>query len=123
MVTSNKPHVGAGNVPIVLDGEQLELRPSLGAALAISRGTDGIRGAMNRVLQLDLDAVVMVIGQGLGYENGSKDLKELPEKVWRTGLTDDSGGLVERCVAYLRLLSSGGRPPIQGTGGAENPPK
>jgi hypothetical protein len=102
---------GAGDVPITLDGEECVLRPSSLAAQALSRQYDGLRGCIDAVLRLNMDVIVQVVAHGLGIPSGSREMKTLPEKVWRTGVTDDTGALAERCVAYLRVLAGGGRPP------------
>lgn len=103
--------LGGGDVPIQLDDEELVLRPTLYAAQTISRQSGGIAGAVERVLKLDFDAVLSVISIGLGYGPSKKAPADLAERIWRTGLSDDTGSLAERAVTYLRVLSAGGRLP------------
>lgn len=100
---STKARLGAGDIEILLDGETVVLRPTLKACQAISRQADGVRGAIGRVLQYDFDAIVNVIGLGLGWEG--KDLKVLPEKVYRTGMTE----LAAPAIRYLNIVANGGR--------------
>lgn len=126
-----KPSLGAGDVPIKLlktDGvteEELVLRPTFGAAQTLSRQHGGYMAVIEKLSRLDLDTIVMVVTLGLGYVYGGgggtrKPPTDLQERIWRTGLTDDSGGLVERCITYIRSLSGGGRLPVnaeeEGTG-------
>jgi hypothetical protein len=104
MDEQNKPAPGAGNVPIELDGEERVLTPSLRAATTLSRQAGGLMGAVERCGRLDFDTIRSVIGLGLGLtEHGSKDL---PEKVYRTGLMALSGP----AIRFLHILSNGGRP-------------
>lgn len=104
MEDQKKPALGAGNVPIELDGEEMALKPSLRAATTLSRQAGGLMGAVERCGRLDFDTIRSVIGLGLGLtENGSKDL---PEKVYRTGLMTLSGP----AIRFLHILSNGGRP-------------
>jgi hypothetical protein len=129
-MAKREANIGAGDVVINLDGEDKVLKPSYQAARTISSMQGGISGAIQRVVQLDIETVTQVVTLGLGYGQGQKPPKDLAEKIWRTGLTDDSGGLAERCVLFLRVLASGGRMPRDqkegGDGGDEDdrdPPK
>ena len=78
-----KASLGAGNVVITLDGEEAVLRPSLKAAQTLSRQTDGLMGAIERVTRFDLDTLTSVIALGV-----DKPSKEVAEAVWRTGVSD-----------------------------------
>lgn len=119
MAASNttRARLGAGDVPITLlneagDPEDLVLKPSYNAARTLSRTAGGLMGAMERVAKLDTDTVVQVITLGLGYDSQNRRApRDLDERVWSTGLSDDSGGLAERCVTYIRVLMSGGKLP------------
>lgn len=109
--TATPRRVGAGDVRIVLDGDEHVMRPTWGAAQTLSRQSGGLASAIERCLRLDLDAIVQVITLGLGLtQTGAKNM-QLAEKIWRTGLTDDAGGLSERCITYVRCLAAGGRLP------------
>jgi hypothetical protein len=111
MTDTDKPHLGAGDVPIVIDGDEYVLRPSLRAAQQISRKEGGIVGAINRVLQMDIDTVTQIVIVGIGLtEIGAKKLN-LHERLWQAGMTDDSGRICDLCVKYLRILANGGRLP------------
>lgn len=109
-----KATIGAGDVIIILDGEPATLKPSLRAAQTISRQAGGIVGCMQTVAKFDLDAVTLVVAQGLGKVKAD-EMSEVAEQVYSTGLTD----LVPKVTEYLTNLANGGRP----SSGAENPPK
>jgi hypothetical protein len=117
MTVTSKARLGAGNVDIELGGETLNLRPNLKAAQTISRQTGGIRAAIEAVTNFDLDAMVTVIGLGLGLDG--KALKELPERIYETGM----GSLVAPVTRYLVILANGGRMPDDEGGEGEKDPR
>lgn len=106
----SKTHIGAGNVEIELDGEIVTLRPTLKAAQNISRAKGGIMAAVEAVGRFDFDVMVTVIALGIGAEG--KEARELPDKVWSTGMAD----LVQPVINFLTILANGGRP-VQDNGG------
>lgn len=110
-----KATLGAGNVDITLDGEPAVLRPSLQAAQSISRQNGGISGAVRAVGQFDFDAIVSVVTLGLGVTGA--EAKEIPNKVWKTGLTE----LVGPVSSFLTILANGGRPISSGGEEGEDP--
>ncbi|WP_404927156.1 hypothetical protein [Mesorhizobium sp. ORM16] len=110
----SKPALGAGNVDIELDGEKVTLRPSLQAAQSISRQSGGISGAVRSVGQYDFDTIVAVVTLGLGLTGN--EAKEVPNRVYRTGLTD----LIGPVSTYLTIIANGGRP-MSGGEGTEDP--
>lgn len=101
------PKVGIGDVVITLDGQERILRPTLHAAMTVSKLSNGIVGAIQRVSTFDFDLVTQIIVLGLGMSNNARESRDIPEKVYRTGLMD----LVPDVVRYLTILSNGGRPP------------
>ena len=111
-----KAKLGAGDVEMELDGETVTLRPTLKAARAISSQAGGISGAVEAVGKLDLDAVIGIVTLGLGLTG--QEAREIPEKVWRTGLTE----LVDPVLQYLMILANGGRP-IEDGGEEEADPR
>lgn len=123
---TEKPRLGAGDVRITLlkeDGtpEELVLRPSYNAARMLSAGSEGLMKLMQRVVAGDVEAAASIVSHGLGYGTGSnRGPKDLAERVWRTGLSDESGGLAERCIMYLRVLMAGGRLPASADAGADD---
>lgn len=119
--------IGIGDVIITLPDpengalKEYVLRPTLNAALSISRQAGGIRGAIDAVLKMDLDVIVRTIQLGLGVQT-ARLLKDLPERVWQAGLTDDQGQLAAKCVEYLHVLANGGKPIERKEEDTENPP-
>lgn len=104
-----KPQLGAGNVNVVIDGEPMVLVPTYAAMVAISaRG--GLRGVMERILQLDAETITDVLVAGLGYGPGRRPPKDLAERIWKTGFTLPSGGLADAAFNYVNILANGGRP-------------
>lgn len=102
--------IGAGDVEIKLvsrTGELITetLRPTFNCSKKVSRMSGGFLAASRRILELDLDAYVAIIGAGLGYtETG---MINLDDRVYKTGLTD----LAEPLVRFIRILANGGKPP------------
>lgn len=114
-----RAQLGAGDVPFVLDGTECVLRPTLKAAMAISRTNGGIVAAMQAIARMDLAVMNDVIAAGLDLDNEKR--KDLPEKTFRTGPQN----LVNVTVQFLAILANGGQPPKPGDGekeGGENPP-
>ena len=109
----SKPALGAGNVTITLDGEDVVLRPTLKAAQTISRMNGGIMSAVERVTLFDLEVITSVVAAGL-----DRPTKEIADDVWRTGCAD----LAPHVINFLSILANGGRP-VGGSGGEgeENP--
>lgn len=100
---------GAGDVTLMLGDETLTLKPTLAAGLAISRQAGGIRGAIDKVMALDLDTIVNIIRVGVGPKE-LKRLNGLEEKVFANGLMDSQGEILPKLVEYLTNIARGGRP-------------
>lgn len=117
--------IGEGDVPIKVGDENLIMKPSWGAAQQISSRFGGITGAVDKVIRLDIETITAIVTFGLGFFGTRKPPADLQERIWRTGLTDISGGIAEACVKYLHVLANGGRPPpaVDGEAAdtAENP--
>lgn len=107
---------GLDVVEIVLDGEVQTLTPTFGAAKMISSRFGGIQPVLERVARLELEVVADIIALGLGYLPPDKPPKDLIERVWQTGLTDDTGGLAGACANFLMILASGGKLPSKSSG-------
>jgi hypothetical protein len=112
----SKPSIGAGNVTITLDGEEVTLRPTLRAAQTISKQSGGIMSAVQAIGRFDLEVMTSVIALGLNV-TGPRDVNDVAEKVWSTGMAD----LVEPVTRYLSILANGGRPVEQGGEGTSDP--
>lgn len=100
---------GAGNVEIVLGDDTLILKPTLNAALAISRTAGGIRGAIDKVAAMDFDAITSVIRLGIGTEE-AKRRKDLDRMIYENGLYDAQGEVMGKCIEFLSNLARGGKP-------------
>jgi hypothetical protein len=100
---------GAGDVIINLGDQEVILKPTLAAGLSISRSAGGIRGAIDKVMNLDLDMIMSVIRVGVGPREAKK-LNGLEELIWQQGLTDSQGEILAKCVEFLTNLARGGRP-------------
>lgn len=110
-MSDSKPRLGSGDITIILNEKEYTLRPTLKAAMMLSRTSGGIRGAIDAVMQMNMDVIATVIKQGLGQHIVRQFKQEqLEEAIWETGLTDTSGGLLGKCVEYLHTLANGGRP-------------
>lgn len=124
-MADEKPEVGIGNIKVVLNGQDYELVPTLGAAQGVSRIGGGLRAIIGRVVDLDLDLITRIINLGLG----PKVVKELggaekvAEYVWQTGLLDGEGDLSALVARYVTHLANGGRPPKEANDDTTNPPK
>lgn len=117
------PTVGAGEIAITLldhadNPEQLVLKPSYHAARTISAQSGGLMGAIERVARLDIETINQLIQLGLGKDQMPRGgMATLSDRIWRTGLSDEEGGIAERCIMFLRVLMNGGRPPQVAEGG------
>jgi hypothetical protein len=101
---------GVGNVEIVLGEERIELKPSLGAAIALQSLPGGLLSAdehddsvFRRVQKCDIATMCAVIRAGVGV-SGSTDPK-LPEKIYAFGLLD----LRPLLTVYVVQLANGGK--------------
>lgn len=112
----DKRTLGMGNVVVhLVNGtgtEELVLRPTIAAMRNLSRRHGGLNPLVDKIGKLDFDVIVEVLEAGLGMSGGNPREKErLSEKVYATGLTDDTGGLPLLCIQYVTVLMRGGRPP------------
>lgn len=92
--------IGAGDVPITIDGKEYVLKPSLNACLTLSSG-EGLQGMIRRIQSVEADAIVRVVSAGLG-----RNARDLPKLLYKTGLVTYVGP----CIKYLSNLSNGGTP-------------
>src|SRR3990172_6944560 len=101
-MTKNLPLPGSGDVPITLDGEDLFLKPTLEACLRISRLHGNPHDTATKIMAMDFDTVVAVVGIGLRRTTN----KDLQEKVDRTGLVNLRASL----ISFIHIVNNGGRP-------------
>jgi hypothetical protein len=119
----SKPRVGSGNITITLNGQDYELIPTLGAAQSISRLSGGLRGAIQSVMNLDLDTIDRIVKAGLGPTVSREIGPNLGAYVFDAGFTDQGGELASKCIEYLTVLSNGGRPLTTTDEAPKDPPK
>jgi hypothetical protein len=92
-----------GDIEITLEGQTLWLKPSLEAALKISRsGRSGPRVLVDECMNLNFQTIVFVIAAGTGLKEA-----DLEGPVFRTGTIN----LFGLCVSFIHTISNGGRPP------------
>lgn len=103
-------HLGQGHVKIILDGRELEMKPSLHAAMTLSRIFGGLQAVIDRITRFDLAAIQQVIELGIQFRGSASQKQALAESIYKAGLTDDTGRLPEHCIEYVHVLMRGGRP-------------
>lgn len=103
------PEAGQGNVTVVVEGKEMVLKPTLSAFKTLCRQYGGLTPTLERIQQLDLQAIVMVVAVGVNYKLAR--IAELEQAVWNTGLGgDDPNGLAPKCMEYVTNLMRGGAP-------------
>lgn len=110
------PHkLGQGDVEVVLDGDTYVLKPTLNVAQMLSKRYGSLNDTIQKLASFDFNVAVDVICLGLGPRyNSAKQQQEIAEKVFKTGLSDDTGGLANICVNYVLSVMRGGKPgPLQ----------
>ena len=95
-------NIGSGDVAITIAGNDLVLRPTLKACIALSTVDGGISQLAQRCAALDFNAIKMVIEYGLGVRS-----KELAENIFKSGLIN----LNSPCITYLHVIANGGKMP------------
>lgn len=96
---------GAGNVPIMLNGVEHQLVPTLGACMAISGIAGGLNAAVQRCVALDFVTICQVIEAGMNLN--PTQAKKLREEVYAAGLIN----LFGPCIDFIQIVANGGRPP------------
>jgi hypothetical protein len=118
------PSIGSGDVEIELynitteEVEKKVLKPTFLAAQTLSRKHNGGIGLVQRLSNLDLDAISSVIELGLNLT--AHGAKTLPERIYQTGTMKLSGP----CIRYVHILQNGGKAPEdndEDEGGEETP--
>lgn len=98
----NGARIGGGDVTITLGGQEVVLRATIGAALAISAlgGERGFSAVVERVALFDLATIIRVVEIGIGQRS-----KDLPELIWSEGLNV----MAPKAIEFLNALVNGGR--------------
>lgn len=92
-------------IEIALGGATVTLRPTLGAAMDLSRRHGGLINVLAGLECYDLSMAADVVLAGMGAASDQRQAIE--EKVFAAGLA----GLVPHLVRFVILLSNGGRAP------------
>lgn len=100
----SKPEIGAGDVPITIDGNDVVLRPTLEACLSINKNYGNLQTALNRLIAFDFDTTCDIIKIGLGLN--PNQAKDLPKAVFEAGVID----LRPACLDFIHNILNGGRP-------------
>ncbi|MDQ0347861.1 hypothetical protein [Ancylobacter vacuolatus] len=92
-------------IEIQLGGSVVTLRPTLGAAMGMSKRHGGLMNVLAGLERYDLAMAADVVSAGTGA--GADQRQAIEEKVFAAGLA----GLVSPLVRFVILLSNGGRSP------------
>lgn len=109
----SKAEIGAGDVVVELDGHTITLKPTLKAAMALSRVNGGLTALVGKCLAYDFDAIHKIIADGSGINS-----KDLPDLIFRTGLIE----LAPPCIRFIHILCNGGRPLTEKEGDSGDAP-
>jgi len=88
-----------GIVTIELDGDELELKPTLRAFQKIQNRFGGLSQAIQGLSGLNIDNVAAVVAAGAGI-NGTKDTEKLKEQIFAAGVVN----VIGKASEYLALL-------------------
>lgn len=97
--------ISAGETLITLNDEDFVLKPTIRAAQVISRQFNGFAAARQALVSENLDAVVSILKLGLNLSD--KEARDLPDRVWKNGLTAE---LLIPLIKYVAILGNGGKP-------------
>lgn len=114
---ATEPASGAGDVPIELDGQQLVLKPTLEACLAISKLAGGLNVAIQKCSMMDVEVINQIICIGLSATS-LKQRQEVEGLVFRTGVMHVAG----ECVEFIRTVANGGQRPKDDEEGGDSDP-
>lgn len=113
-----KNTLNLGSVDIELNGRNMTLQPTFGAAVQINDHFGGMFEADAKCLKIDLRSISFVVGAGLDPENPENP--DVMEWVYRAGLDYSR----KKARELLELFWKGGKAEVEGDGTAtENPPK
>lgn len=103
------PIVGGGKVPIILEGKEYFLEPSLEACLELARSPVGLGGLIDRCKAMHFETICMIIGVGLRPNGKALNPRQrdqmIPKAVYEAGIIDVAG----ICMEYLTVILNGGR--------------
>lgn len=104
-----KAEPNGGDVPIMLDGKEHMMVPSLQACRAISRlgGGGGANAIVNRCRSLDFDTICEVIALGTGFIS-SKQREQIELAVYQQGTI----AVQAACIEFVHIVNNGGTRPV-----------
>jgi hypothetical protein len=97
--------INEGDVTIHLNGDELVLRPTLKALSAIS-SNGGLGKVRQALVDQDFSTITSVLIHGANLA-GSRDGKDIPDAVFKNGLTTE---LLVGLITYVGILGNGGKP-------------
>jgi hypothetical protein len=104
MQSANNFRINSGEVEIRFEDEDLVLRPTLRAATTISRQFNGFAAARAALVAEQFDSVVFILKLGLNLSD--RDARDLPDRVYKNGITAE---LLIPLIKYVAVLGNGGR--------------
>jgi hypothetical protein len=99
---------GAGDVPIMLAGDECVMTPSLEACIQISKlAGNSLQQAVARIMdRLDFEFICEVVAIGIGATSPHLK-KQVAEKIYRQGVIS----VAADCVLFVRTVMNGGTRP------------
>ncbi len=94
-----------GHVAILLDDEEIILKPSHRIMTQVSRQYGGLLEARSKLAAENIDAMAFVIRVGSGMND--RDARDLGERIYSSRIT---GQLVVPLINYVLILGNGGHP-------------
>lgn len=102
MKTRESQAPGSADIVFELDGEEVTLKPTLQACIAISKLHDNPTITAGQITDMNFDVIVRVLGIALNRAPN----KLLQEQVYRTGVLDIRAPLIQ----FVHVVNNGGRP-------------
>ena len=96
--------VQLARVTVTIDGDDLELRPTPNAILALSAEWDGFSPLISALQRMSVKAAISVIVAGAGLEG--KAAKDAPAKIAYAGMSNLLAPLIE----FTLICANGGKP-------------
>ena len=94
------------SIRVTVGRTDYELQPTLAAARKLGQSTGGLRAALTKVQDIDIDAMAAVIIAGSGLRLTSDAVDDLMEAVFRCDKPTLAGDL----IGYLLTMLQGGEP-------------
>lgn len=98
----SKAEIGAGDLAITLGEHEVVLKPTLKAAMSLSRSPGGLTKMAARCLDLEFEAIQSVIVAGMD----GKFSRDLAELIYQAGVINLSAA----CITFINIVANGGQP-------------